>query len=790
MSIESDSRDPQPRPVRRRRREPRRGRRTSEPVTLGEHFTGPSVAMAAFQRARASVASLRARIVLGVGLFALFSLGGLALLGGREISTFLAVQSDMRLQDAARRSGLLVESLLLEREREVSILATSPMLVDAARAGARRADELGLGEMSIDALERRFDAERSLEVSPRTRRYLRTLLLQLGIAEVMLTDASGLNSLTSGRTTDFVQRDEAWWEQAMREGITPAAADFDESVRQVVISIAAAVRERAQDPPAGVVKVSFGLAKIDSALRSASSIGGIQVDLVDGGGRVIASSGPISRLQVLPGADRLLDAPRDSIVGYEVPAADGGLARRRAAMQTVQNGRWRLIAHLDHEQTVAQQRQALAALLVVAGGLFVVVAGTLVILARSLTNRVSRPAAELAAAAEAVAAGDLTVEVAPSGSDDEIARLTRATRSMIADLRRLARAITGGAGQTSTLATEITIGSEHMAAAAQEMAAMSSDLSLQSTDMAQTIRQLAEDAGELVAISAGLDAGAEEGVARNSRLRALASDNRQRLDDSARALESLVADAQANVAASEGLTAASEEIRAFVSLVQKIARQSKLLALNAAMEAARAGEQGEGFSVVAGEVRRLSSAAAEGAERTETVVTELLARVAESRASSTRGASTVRDVLEATQQGHASFGHVEGAVAHSETWTASIAEAAHRGSERVQEMQGRIEQLAKGTEAFAAAMQQVAASCQEQSASTQQIAAAAERLTAAAEGLTRIVATFKLDGSSPSTTPKTADGSQRPATEATVGPNSAQPSIVSTLGAPALITES
>ena len=703
-----------------------------------------SILRAAIERARASMASLRARIVAGVGLVALLALGSLGWFGGRAITGFLGDQANIRLHDAARRSGLLIESLLLEREREVGILASSPMLVDAARAGATRAALLGLEGMSVPMLEAQFEAERSLQVDGRVRSFLRMLLPQLGIAEIMLTDATGLNAVTTSRTTDFVQHDEEWWEQAMREGEAPATVAFDESVRQVVMTIALAVRERVGDAPEGALKVSFGLARIDSVLRSVSAAGDIQVDLVDPRGRLIASSGAVSRLQLLPGIDRVLASPRDSIVGYDAPTAEGEPGRRLAAVEDLPGGRWRVIAHLDERVLAAQRQRALGALLAVTAGLFALSLATLFYLARSLTNRVSRPAAELAAAAETVAAGDLSVEIAPNGNEDEIGRLTRATRSMIAHLRGLTGTIGEASSQTTAMAAEITVGAEHMAAAAQQMAAMSSDLSLQSNDMADTIRQIAEHASSLVTIAAELDDGVRDGIERNSHLRSLAGENRQRLDASARALETLAAEARSNVEANEALTGASQEIRAFVALVQKIARQSKLLALNAAMEAARAGEHGEGFAVVASEVRRLSAAASDGAERTEIVVAQLLARVAETRAASIRAAETMQSVLSATQHGHESFVQVESAVGDTERWTQTIADSAHRANDSVRGMTARIEQMAKGTEAFAAAMEEVAASSEEQSASTQEIAAAAERLTAAAERLTQRVAAFRV----------------------------------------------
>ena len=176
--------------------------------------------------------------------------------------------------------------------------------------------------------------------------------------------------------------------------------------------------------------------------------------------------------------------------------------------------------------------------------------------------------------------------------------------------------------------------------------------------------------------------------------------------------------------------------RSFLTLVQKLARQSKLLALNAAMEAARAGEHGQGFAVVASEVRRLAAMSSEAAQRTEQVMGSVLRGIDESRASSERSVATVRQVLEATEHGVRSFVAVEDAVQSNEAWTTAIERAATSANTLVAEITKRLTQLSSGTESFAAAMQQVAASSEEQSASTQEIAAAR---------LSQLVANLRLE---------------------------------------------
>jgi methyl-accepting chemotaxis protein len=246
-------------------------------------------------------------------------------------------------------------------------------------------------------------------------------------------------------------------------------------------------------------------------------------------------------------------------------------------------------------------------------------------------------------------------------------------------------------------------------------------------------------------LAADLDSGARDGVERNTQLRSLALENRSRLDESSRSLATLSADVEASAAAIDQLAQASEEVRNFVTLVQKLARQSKLLALNAAMEAARAGEHGHGFAVVAEEVRRLSAMSSDAAERTERVVSGVLKGIADSRSSSERTTVTVRSVRTATEEGSRSFGQIENAVAEADGWTSAIQRAAMATNDLSRDLRSKLDSLATGTESFAAAMQEVAASSEEQSASTQEIAAAAGTLAVAAERLGKLVANLRID---------------------------------------------
>jgi methyl-accepting chemotaxis protein len=679
-----------------------------------------------------STASLHHRFLLAVGLGGAAAIALLAWGANAALDGVVARQGDIRVADAARRGVLVVDAALAERVRQAEFLAASPEVVAAARAGAARAQALGIVNLPMAQLETRFNVERSLQVAPSTRYYLRAMLPRLGAAEMLLTEGHGFNAVTTGLSSDFVQSDEAWWQTAWRDGLSHADAVFDSSARQTVVSLAAVVRS--DTAAIGVVKLAFSMGPLIHALTEAGT--GINIDVLDANDRVVLSSDSTALGTLAKGL-----APASLGTPATVSSPDG---TERAVAVLANSGRWRVAAHLPVdalEAPFAATRQGLAYGL---GALVLTLLLLLVALHYFLARRMSQPTTELAEAAEAVAAGDFSIVLRRTSANDEIGRLGRGMAAMIVELRRLAGAIAGAASGTTQMSHEITAGAEEMAAAAGEMAHTASELSAQASGMAGTIGTLAKSAGELKGLATALDEGAHQGVVRNTALRTLAAENRAGLDASAASLGTLAADVNANATAVEALGEASHEIRSFVTLVRKLARQSKLLALNAAMEAARAGEHGEGFAVVASEVRRLATMSSEAAERTEAIVSGVLGGIEQSRESAKRAASTAEEVRGATARASASFVEIEHAVADAEAWTAAVEQTSTATNRLIAEMTERLDSLAAGTESFAAAMEQVAASSQEQSASTQEIAAAAGSLSSAAERLARLVANLKL----------------------------------------------
>jgi methyl-accepting chemotaxis protein len=362
-------------------------------------------------------------------------------------------------------------------------------------------------------------------------------------------------------------------------------------------------------------------------------------------------------------------------------------------------------------------------------------------------QHVSGPAAELARTHEAIAKGDLSGNYNPSVSNRAVDRLSRSTSTMLTELRGVAGRMRSSATDTSELAARVATASVSAASSARDGAATTNALSQDALARERAIKELMAEATKLVEISGNLREAAQEGLRRDKALRQLARENRSRLERTASSLQSLASDALQSAEGIDAMSAAVDEIGAFLVLVEKIARQSKLLALNAAMEAARAGEHGHGFAVVANEVRRLASSSADAAQRTTSLVQEMLDSVTQSREATSRTVATVEQVLEATRAGRQSLARVEEGTVEGEDLSGRIEKTVRDSNELISTMTQRLAGISFGTTAFSRAIHDVAVSDEQQSRNIADLAAVAHALSDASTRISDLVGTFKLGDS-------------------------------------------
>jgi len=358
----------------------------------------------------------------------------------------------------------------------------------------------------------------------------------------------------------------------------------------------------------------------------------------------------------------------------------------------------------------------------------VAVASAGVVVRLVVSPQVGRQLSDLADVAEGVAAGDLSRRPSAATEGGEVGRLARALVAVTRELRAVATQLHRAATETSDIAGAIARTNAAASAAGSAAVGVAHALTAQASTMAAHIEEFGGDATQLDDIARDAAERARADVARNTHLRALAHASRARLEDGAHHLDALRRDVAASVAATETLAAATGEMRDFVRLVQQIARQSKLLALNAAMEAARAGEHGEGFAVVANEVRRLAAMAADAAERTAALVANVQGEIDDARSSTSQAEAALKLVRDATSDGRSSLADVATAVVDGERHAGAAAESATGASELAADLRARVGNLESATAEFAAAMKELGAATVRQDSSNREIAAAASHL--------------------------------------------------------------
>src|SRR5690242_19890354 len=281
---------------------------------------------------------MRARFVSLAGGISLIILAGIGYGGLVVLRKAIAGDEEARIVNAASLSKQLVDRVLEERSRQVDLIASSPVVVAAAKKGSEVSRSRGLVTMSIPRLEEMFKATRSQQVDDGARQYLTALLPKLDIAEIMVTDEYGYNAVTTSPSSDFVQSDEGWWQTAWNSGTTTAQATADAATQRTVVELARVIKDG--NTRAGVVKGKFGLSIVDSVLSQGSTgggAGGLRVDLVDSAGRVIASSGVAPRFKTF----RAAAAVADATPGYTFALITDSTPRRGAVALT-NGGHWRV----------------------------------------------------------------------------------------------------------------------------------------------------------------------------------------------------------------------------------------------------------------------------------------------------------------------------------------------------------------------------------------------------------------------------------------------------------------
>ena len=215
--------------------------------------------------------------------------------------------------------------------------------------------------------------------------------------------------------------------------------------------------------------------------------------------------------------------------------------------------------------------------------------------------------------AEKMSIGDLTAEVHVSDSKDEISKLENSFRNMNRGLAALIKQVQTSGIQITSSATQIAASGKQLEATVNEQAASTNEV-------VATAKEIAATSGKLVKTMDEVSHMAES----TAREASTGQKELVRMENTMKVL------GNATISISNKLGIISEKannINSIVTTITKVADQTNLLSLNAAIEAEKAGEYGMGFAVVAREIRRLADQTAVATLDIENMVKEMQSAV-------------------------------------------------------------------------------------------------------------------------------------------------------------------
>jgi methyl-accepting chemotaxis protein len=320
---------------------------------------------------------------------------------------------------------------------------------------------------------------------------------------------------------------------------------------------------------------------------------------------------------------------------------------------------------------------------------------------------------EAASVADHIANNDLTMQVKPRSDKDT---LGHSFKKMTTNLTTVIRGLSDNAHELLSAANEIAATSEQMSRGANDQSTQVDQVASAIEEMSASIIQASKNAGTATDTSRS----AAENASQGGNIVAQTIQGMQRITDQVRSSAKSIG----------ALATSADRIGEIINVIDDIADQTNLLALNAAIEAARAGEQGRGFAVVADEVRKLAERTGKATGEISDMIKSVQQQTEDAVKSMEEGIKQVESGTGLADRAGQSLGEI---VSMSQQVMSMVKEIATGSDEQAD----AAEQISKN-------VQRIATVVKESVKGAEQAAAAAEELNRQAESMNKTVEVFKI----------------------------------------------